>query len=219
MTSEQDRCDAVARMIQRFDAAYTVKQKNGSKAMKAIGWLFSKIGNKEFMEQFWTTVWNTTYCPTCTDTGAVPGEYKVLMHEGQHIVDNQALSRPLFSFLYMVPQILVLVPILLVLLGMSPWLLLLAPVFLAPLPAPFRAIFEHRAYCVSLAAEYWSGNEPDPKWATQYFTTGAYYFMWPFAGPIRSHFEKFVASLKDGTVKMTPYLTQCKALAQAFGAE
>ncbi len=219
MTTEQEKLDAVVKVIKGFDSSFSVKQKTASKLMRAVGALLSKIGNPDFTNKFWTTIWSTSYRPATTDQGPAKGEWKVMMHEGQHIVDNQTISRPLFSLLYVLPQALCLLPVLLVLLGLSPWLLLAAPLFLAPLPAPFRAWLEYRGYCVSLAADYWSGKEPNPEWATQYFTTGAYYFMFPFKGFMLKRFERHVASLKDGTVRMTPYMTRCKALAESFGAE
>jgi hypothetical protein len=64
---------------------------------------------------------------------------------------------------------------------------LLFLIFLAPLPAPFRTFWELRGYAMTDAA-LWQSNQrfTDLDRLTKQFTSGAYYFMWPFRNHIMS---------------------------------
>jgi hypothetical protein len=220
MTSEQGRLDAAVALIKGFVPAYNIKQKSGSKIQSLIGKLLSKIGNPGYANEFWTTVGHTTYRPVITDTAPAPGEFKVIMHEGLHALHAKKMTSVVYGFLYGIPQILCPIIAALVIGGvLSPWFLLVAAACLAPLPAPFRAWAEYKAYEVSLAADFWSGKTPEVAWVVPYFTGGSYYYMAPFKGFMERHFSSFLSDLRTDKLKLTPYQTACKELCAKFRYE
>ena len=143
--------------------------------------------NKKFMTNFVTVIGNKVYVPTLPWNEDNPyGACEVLSHEFVHMRDGQALG-VLFKFLYLCPQILALLSVFAV---WNPWWLLCL-VFLLPIPAPFRAYFEFRAYVVSMAVRWWLlSNKTDPQYYLKQFTTGNYYWMFPFEKVLHKKFEQ-----------------------------
>jgi hypothetical protein len=106
-----------------------------------------------------------------------------------HILDRKRLNL-LYSFAYLFPQILAVFSFLSFLAFFNlNWLFcLLFLVFLAPIPAPWRAWGEIRGYSMSMyfkGTHYEKNNikweyEEYAKWATSLFCNSSYYFMFPF---------------------------------------
>jgi len=157
-----------------------IKYKDQSTFMKIIGKLM--FFNPTFMTHFVTTIGDTVYLPNedylKNNTEAF---CDVFIHECTHMYDEKRLGFP-YNVLYAFPQMLFL-PMFLLLFVLS-WKLVvpLALLMLAPLPAPFRAYFEKRAYFVQMYAGYKLYNV-DPAESglryTTWFKDGSYYFMWP----------------------------------------
>jgi hypothetical protein len=185
------RFDAAVGLVRKAVPKFRVRVKQESRLMRALGWLLARAGNPEFMTDYWTTVGFTTYRPA----GADPCDVVALFHEARHAADAWVLSRPLFFFLYLLP--LPLFPLLLaagIVLG-SWWLAAASAAFLLPLPAPFRAWLEFRAYRVTLwgrSAQYGEDALSDAELErhVSLFSTGAYYWMLPVRPVVRWAFRR-----------------------------
>lgn len=178
-----------------------VKYKTESTFMKILGTLL--FFNKGFMDRYTTTIGSTIYFPSEEYVVSKPTSAKVIfLHELTHIYDSKRLNNLLYSFLYLFPQILA--PLALLLLPVCWWLsLILFAVFLSPLPAYFRTYFEKRAYMVSLYAAHKlsKGSYNLDRGKEHYilqFKTGSYYFMWWFDWKLRKDFDEAVKKIKAG---------------------
>jgi hypothetical protein len=160
--------------------------------------------NKRFMTSYITTIGSTVYFPSESDVNDNQTSSSItLLHELVHVHDAKQLSKPVFSILYLFPQILALLflPLLLVSWKVAlPFLL-----FAAPIPAFFRMRFEKRAYLVSLyvtnalSKKFHFNPALDNQkvnWENQ-FKGSAYYFMWPFSG-LSKDFDQAVEKIKAG---------------------
>ena len=154
--------------------------------------------NKRFMTSFITVIGNKMYVPMLPWKENNPyGACEVLAHEFVHMKDNQRLG-PLFKFLYLCPQILMLLS---VFAFWNPWWFLCLG-FLLPIPAPFRAYFEFKAYVVSMAVCWWLlSTAPDPNHYIKQFTTGNYYWMFPFEGVLGKKFEQELERIQADDLK------------------
>src|SRR4030043_385107 len=84
-----------------------IKYKDESLLMKILGKLM--FFNKGFMTSYTTTIGSTIYFPNSNFVKARPiSSSVILLHELVHLYDNSKFTAPLFSFLYLFPQILVL---------------------------------------------------------------------------------------------------------------
>lgn len=136
--------------------AVRVKSKSESRLMRFLGTLL--FFNPSFMRDYTTTIGSTVYFPdgfVDRDPGAAWG---VLAHEGKHIEQSKRIGPIRFSLGYLFPA-----PLALLAFGAfwSPWFLL-ALIFLAPLPAPWRVKWEREAYLVTAvcdAARGWNITE------------------------------------------------------------
>lgn len=138
--------------------------------------------NPSFM-QFTTTLGSTIYMP---DYQSIDQSIIVFLHELVHIADAKRLSKPLFSLLYLFPQVLAL--LLVPLVWLVSWKLVLPAMALCllPLPAYWRMRFELRGYIVSLYVRWQLAKKrgiivdltEDVVRHTAKFHSGAYYFMW-----------------------------------------
>lgn len=189
---------------QKYFPDLRIKYKDQSWFMKLIGALL--FFNKSFMAEYTTTIGSTVYFPTEWFT-KVRSDYAavVLLHELVHIKDAHKMSKPLFMFLYLTPQILA--PFCLFLLLVS-WKMAipLFVLFASPIPSYFRMYFEKRAYLASLyAINGLATNRPNfkPLLATQEdsilnrFKDGSYYFMWPFSS-LKKDFDDGITKIEDG---------------------
>jgi len=154
--------------------------------------------NKRFMTSFISVIGNKVYVPSLPWKEDNPyGACEVLSHEFVHMKDNQKLG-PLFKFLYLCPQILTLLS---VLVFWNPWWLLCLG-FLLPIPAPFRAYFEFKAYVVSMAVQWWLlSAKADPEFFVKQFTSANYYWMFPFKKILNKKFQEEFFRIKDGNLK------------------
>ena len=163
-----------------------IKYKDQSSFMKLLGNVL--FFNKEFMTNYTTTIGSTIYFPNEKYLNIRPiSSVIVLLHELVHLYDSKRLTSPLFSFLYLSPQILALLffPLLLVSWKLAlPFLL-----FALPIPSFFRMYFEKRAYLSSLYVTYQlskkkgfnSSLESHKNFFIKQFKGGYYYFMWTFS--------------------------------------
>lgn len=219
MTKEEETQGALA-LVRQFVPELAVVKKSDSKLHKLIGRVLAKVGNKSYMESYATTIGTTIAIPTGNDMS-----WTVALHEGRHVLDFKRWGH-LFSVGYLFPQLLGILGVLasllvsvLVLCGFSPWLLLvlLSLVFLAPLPAPFRAMMEARAYLVTIGCLFWS-NRLKEDWLVTgalatIFSTGGYYWMWPFKKMVARYFTKKLEALKADKLELDPYLAACRIYA------
>jgi hypothetical protein len=188
-------------MIQTFNPDYNLVSKSDSTFMVILGWVFGLLGAKTFMTTFWTTIGNTTYCPT--DPKELEYQWVVLFHEGKHVVQQKSMGLFFYLFLYLFP--LSLSPIFFVL-GFFYWpMFILAIITLAPLPAPWRKNFELQGYTAqalvsSLDPKSYSINN---SMVNQYFTGSAYYFMWPFG--VTNNLNQIQNDIQSGVVYSDPY--------------
>ena len=81
--------------------------KSNSSKMKAIGWIFKTLKfNPLFMSNYFTTLGQTIYLPESVFTMSDLRLLQVVIHEGFHMADEHRLTKLLYVFLYMSPQIL-----------------------------------------------------------------------------------------------------------------
>lgn len=180
-----------------------IKFKDQSIFMKFLGTLL--FFNKEFMKTFTTTIGSTIYYPSQDFFNTRPvSSLVILLHELVHMNDAKKISKYLFSFLYLSPQILA--PFSLLLLFFS-WKLAipLTILFLCPVPSYFRMLFEKRAYMASLYVmkkladkNKYTINLVDQKdfFLTQ-FKKSFYYYMWPFNN-LDKDFVEALNKINDG---------------------
>lgn len=178
--------------LQLLFPEFNYKFKTQSTLMRLISYLL--FFNRSFMDNFTTTIGYTVYF-TSQEHLEINGDaagMTTLAHEFVHATDAKNISRPLFYYLYLLPGLLA--PLTLFF-GFYSWILaiVLFLVFLAPLPAPFRAYFELKGYTMSLFMLFLFLNErnmsPDDirqimtekvESINKQFTTFNYYLMWPF---------------------------------------
>lgn len=187
--------DVVARAKQQFPNLQ-VKYKNKSTFMKIIGSIM--FFNPLFMSQYFTTIGSTVYAPSQDYVTKYPNDSaEVFLHELVHVYDAQKRNKFLYGFLYMLPQILLLLSIpILFLFGWK--FALISLIFLAPLPAYFRMIDERRGYTISVyVLSKFAQQGRDINWAEQQaffvpqFKGPAYYFAWPFSN-IDTYFKNII---------------------------
>lgn len=188
---------------QKYFPDLQIKYKDQSAFMKFIGTLL--FFTPAFMTTYTTTIGSTVYLPSSSFVNSRPVSAAiVLLHELVHINDSHKLSKPLFGFLYLVPQILALfcLPLFLISWKIALPLVLL---FASPLPAYFRMYFEKRAYFTSLYSLYNLSIRLNFKplmasqeqFFVQQFKTSAYYFMWPFNN-IQNEFDDAIKAIQSG---------------------
>ena len=146
---------------------YELLEKNNSSLMKWLSKLL--FFNKSFMTNYITVIGHKVYVPSLPWSQEKPfSACTVLAHEWVHMKDAKKFG-PLFKFLYLCPQILAPLAVL----GFWHSAFFLFALCLLPLPAPFRAWFEFRAYVVSVAVR-----------------SSAYYWMFPAKAFLRKKFEE-----------------------------
>lgn len=195
--------DNLVKAAQRYFPDVQMKYKNESLLMKIIGKLL--FFNPVFMTGYTTTLGSTIYFPSEAFlkykpvTGAV-----IFMHELMHVKDAKQISKPLFTFLYASPQILVLFCLALF---FCSWklALLLTLLCLAPIPSYFRMHFEKRAYITSLyvingLSKRFNFNpdlENNKNFYINQFKGPYYYYMWPFSN-LEKDFSEAIIKIQAG---------------------
>ena len=175
---------------------YELLDKKNSTLMKWLSKLL--FFNKDFMSRYITVVGAKVYVPQVPwNTNKPLSACSVLAHEWVHMKDGKKFG-PLFKFLYLCPQILA--P--LALLGFFNSAFFWFALCLLPIPAPFRAWFEFRAYVVSIAVRWWLAKQPtNGEWLTRQFTSSAYYWMFPAKTFLRKKFEKEFERIQQDDLK------------------
>ena len=163
---------------------FELVDKRHSTLMKVI----SKVlfFNPNFMTKFITVIGNKVYVPSLPWKITNPyGAIEILCHEWVHMKDAKSMKF-MFKFLYLFPQILVvLAP-----LGFwNPWFFLFALCIL-PLPSLGRSEIELRGYTMSMAVRWWLfEKEPNYEKYAKYFTSSAYYWMYPLKDSVIDDLE------------------------------
>jgi len=178
-----------------------IKFKTDSKLMKFLEKVL--FFNKGFMTDYITTVGDDIYFASKEYIKKHPIAATVaLLHELVHVYDSHKYSQPIFSFLYLGPQILAILSLPLLLVSWK--LSLLCLLFTLPIPSYFRMYFEKRAYIASLYALQKLSKKIvlDPRldahkkmFLTQ-FHGPSYYYMWPFKN-IDKEFEEANQKIKN----------------------
>jgi len=153
-----------------------------SKALSNFHRLISTLlfFTKGYMEHYWTTIGYVISYPE-------RARWHTVFHEGVHAVQAKRYTRVLFGLLYLFPQVL---STLALLAFVFSWWWLLALLFLLPIPAPFRMLFELEAYCLTVKIQQWRLG-PSSSMTNfidrilKQFTGPSYWFMWPFKNMIR----------------------------------
>jgi hypothetical protein len=193
----------LTKAAQEYFPDLKIKYKDQSWFMKLLGKLL--FFNKSFMTSYTTTIGSTIYFPTESFVTLRPiSSMVVMLHELVHIKDSYKISKPLFGFLYLTPQILSLLCIPLLFISWKIFLPLMI-LFGAPIPSFFRMYFEKRAYLSSLYKMYALGNklnfEPkldeQSKFFSKQFKSSAYYWMWSF-GSIDNQLNNGIVNIKAG---------------------
>lgn len=188
-----------------------VRFKNESILMRVLGIIL--FFNPDFMTNYTTTIGNTVYFPSkewleSRKTSAAA----VLAHELVHIQDSKEAGLIVFSYTYLVPQIFALLSLFAI---FSSWWWLLCLVFLAPIPAPFRTYWELRGYAMSDAVRYKSTEKfTDIDWMAGQFTSGSYFFMWPFKADIKKRILRNRELIKQG--KLSQKIDYCDEIIDCF---
>lgn len=159
-----------------------VKYKDQDTMMKILGKLM--FFNPGFMKSYTTTIGNTIYFPNTEFVQNNPNAASgVFIHECTHVHDEHKIGSIPFKLGYLFPQILAL-PMLLLLFVLT-WKIVvpLAVLCLLPLPAPFRARAERRAYFISMYVGYklfgWDPVSTSSHYS-DHFKDSSYYWMMPF---------------------------------------
>jgi hypothetical protein len=229
MVTPQEKFDSVLSSVSAYAPSFKTILKSDSKFHRAVGWLFSLLGNKAYMSDFWTTIGQTVARPTICGKEPLPEEWKILCHEGRHAADAAEYGTLPFFLFYLFPQVLGILGILYGL-ALVPMLLLGAPLAclwgllalacLAPLPALGRAILEFRGYTVTMAVDFWNSKISDEvayiDWIAENFVGGSYYYMFPFKGYVNKYFVNKLGQLKDGSLRLDGYLAMCRTKSILF---
>lgn len=155
----------------RAEVPLKIKYKDESWEMAVLN-VGLKWFNPTFMTSFTTVIGYTVYFTSREYVKKNPTEaMQILTHEAVHLLDTKRLTFPIFAFGYLFPQILVIFALLF---PISAYFLLFL-LFILPLPAPFRAYFEARAYTV----DFMLGRR-DLRDIIAYFGGWDYYKMFPF---------------------------------------
>jgi len=170
MTTTPDLTALKAEISAEFPS-FSLHYKKDSLLLRMIGF----FAGASFMSSYVTTLWSqTVYLPSNWDGYDDDTKCSLLRHERVHMRQARKLTYPLFAFLY---------------------LCVFFPIGLAYC----RARFEMEAYTESLQADKDYGDDyssaEKKAWLVGQFTSGAYGWMWPFAGMVGKWFDEAVASL------------------------
>ena len=177
----------------KYHSKISVRNKEESKLLKILR-PFVQLFNKGFWASYVTTIGHTIWVHKdwFDDEKRIKSKLVTTSHEVIHVAQVKKWSAPLFSFLYLFPQSMVVFTLLsfLAIPFSACWLLcLLFFLFLLPLPAPFRFMFELQAYRtrVVFTNYYYSNlrvrnaaNENNKKEIVKILSGPSYYFTWPF---------------------------------------
>ncbi len=192
-SGHEDLYKKLIRHIKIEIPGFKIKSKKNSKLMKILS--MALFFNKDFLSSYVTTLYPHIYVPKFPWKRNNPvSRIATLAHEYVHLKDRRRLGW-WFNILYLSPQIFALLAI-----GAF-WNLswLWALLFLLPLPSPGRAWLELRAYQVTAAVYWWLAREKtNTMWLTLQFTTGSYYWMFPFRWLVEKRIVKVIEDVESG---------------------
>jgi len=194
MKSDKELFDRVVKFAhERFDA--NIKFKNESQFMKILGKIL--FFNPKFMTSFITVIGKTVYFPSREKMEKNPGSAaQVLCHEMVHMADERTVGSLLFRLSYLFPQWFALLAFSTIFVGPIGLAFL---VFLIPWPSFFRTFWELRGYAMTDAVHYALFERfTNKEWVTSQFTTGSYFFMWPFSTMVGRKIEENRTLIKKG---------------------
>ena len=211
--------EAVA-LVQKRVPQFRTTFKEESRLHRAVGWVMAKLGAPDYMESLWTTLGYVMARPLVCRYGALPEEWRTVLHEGRHALDAKNTTRPLFYTQYSGPQSWF-VPLAALALAAGSWAVAaLAALCLLPLPSLGRTWAELRGYQVTLAAQVWYyGGTVGVDWVVDNFAGAQYYWMWPFRAWVRRRLENWVRAVYFDEAVLDPYLEDVRALALKYRAE
>jgi len=186
--------------------------KSQSLLMRILSKILFWLPKDQFMNGYTTTLGRTIYLSDHYAGMSEPsaGETATLVHELVHVEQFERLGRVPMSLAYLFPQCLALLSLFsLLAIGGNLWFLLclLFLLFLAPLPAPWRMVYEVDAYCTGYAAFFWVHGKEVPLMDKQeiqrrlggylsQFTGWSYYKMWPFEEDLAKRFDRKLTALR-----------------------
>lgn len=209
--NDQLMYDHLVSEIKKTVPGFKVVNKRDSRLMKVLSVIL--FFNKDFMTNFYTTIYHTVYLPTSVKEGQEKFTWGVLAHEWVHLLRGD-LGFAAFAFRYLFP--LSLLPLalfsLLAIWGSNLWLWnLLWLLAAAPFPSYFKAYEERIAYRMTLAVEIWrfgSTTDASREYLAQHFTSSEYYFMWPFKKMVKRWLDKEEQDILNGKYQnVAPYST------------
>lgn len=175
----------------KINPNFQIKSKANPEGLYSLVRPFALLFNREFETRYITVINGTCWFPAsyfdsngCLDD-ASHDIIELLAHETIHEYDRMRLGTARFTAQYMFPQVLALLAAFSLLAFWSSWWLLslLFLIFLAPLPAPGRALLEIRGYKVNLAfakIDGWDVRLLANNIVERQFMGPNYYFMMPF---------------------------------------
>lgn len=173
-------CEDMDNMIRSHVPKWQVIAKAASCLHMVIGFLLSPF--MDYMGSFWTTIGYTSAYPDGSRE-----DWESRAHEGRHACQAQKVSRLAFYALYLFPQCLV--PVFILLGFLSPWLWLGAFICALPLPAPWRAYWELDAYKITIFTMALQKRQDVDRVidavVSQHFAGPTYYYMFPFRSYVR----------------------------------
>lgn len=153
-----------------------IKYKDESWEMKYLNEVIRWF-NPTFMTDYTTVIGYTVYFTDREYVEKYPNQaLQTLVHEAVHLLDTKYFTFPVFAFAYLFPQILALGALFFPI----SYYFLLFFLFLLPLPAPFRAYFEARAYATDLLLK-----RRKIEHIVYFFTSWDYYKMYPFENQVK----------------------------------
>lgn len=181
----------------KINPNFQIKNKANPEGLYALIRPFVMIFNKDLDKRYITVVDGTCWFPESyfnadgSLNDASKDVVQILAHETLHEYDRIRMGNAKFVAMYLFPQILAAFSLLSIFSFWNAWWLLsmLFLLFLAPLPAPGRALIEIRGYKVNLSfakIDGWDLNLVANNIVEGQFTGPSYYFMMPFKGWVSS---------------------------------
>ena len=186
--------------------------KHESWLMRLINKVLFWMPKGSFMENFTTTIGSTIYLAGSYSSRAAASdsETATIAHELVHVEQFQRLGLVPMSLAYLFPHWLGIFSLgaFLALTGNLWFLLFLVFLgFLAPIPAPWRMIYEVEAYATGYAVYYWVQDKECPDLSLEQverslggyinqFTGANYYFMWPFKKDVAKRLHRKLIALR-----------------------
>jgi len=186
----------------KYYPSLKIKYKDESLFMRMLSIIL--FMNRDFSKRYVTTINKTIYYPSKDYLNKNNFSASVvLLHELTHVYDAKNIF---FSIAYLMPQIFALLffPALFINIKFA----LLFLLFLLPLPAYYRMLYEKRAYMITLYSYYKLLKKQKAFNSTKFFalkesvikefTGPVYYFMWIFKNSIKEEFDECCIKIMNG---------------------